>query len=129
MIAGPAGGDNGPVAVADVTSAAPGSGDNSSLSTTRRRRRRRDREAPDVGEAVRRLVAALGRRAAEGDLDALVELERVADAIREAEAVAVDGLRRVGYSDGEVGRELGVSRQAVRQRWPRASDISGGDAG
>jgi hypothetical protein len=29
------------------------------------------------------------------------------------------GWRRSGFSDTEIGRELGMTRQAVQQRWPR----------
>jgi hypothetical protein len=96
--------------------------DNVSLSSNGRRRRRVEREAAEVGEAVRRMVAALARRAAEGDVLALAELLDVADAVREAGQTGVEGLRRTGFSDAEIGRELGVTRQAVRQRWPRTSD-------
>jgi DNA-directed RNA polymerase specialized sigma24 family protein len=96
--------------------------DNVPLSVNGRRRRRVEREAAEVGEGIRRMVAALGRRAADGDVLALVELAQVAATVREAEQAAVEGLRLVGYSDGEIGRELGVSRQAVRQRWPRDSN-------
>jgi DNA-directed RNA polymerase specialized sigma24 family protein len=99
--------------------------DNVPLSVNGRRRRRVEREAAEVGEGIRRMVVALGRRAADSDVLALVELEAVADAVQAAEQAAVGGLRAVGFSDGEVGRELGVSRQAVRQRWPRGSDQSG----
>src|SRR5688572_12708008 len=95
------------------------------LKGPRKRRRRVEREAAEVGEGIRRMVVALGRRAADSDVLALVELEAVADAVQAAEQAAVGGLRAVGFSDGEVGRELGVSRQAVGQRWPRGSDQSG----
>jgi DNA-directed RNA polymerase specialized sigma24 family protein len=34
-------------------------------------------------------------------------------------AGAVNGCRQHGFSDGEIAQRLGVSRQNVRQRWPR----------
>lgn len=77
------------------------------------------RETAKVAEGARRFVRAIGKRIAQGDpedLAALLELDRVvADAYR----TAVDGLRAQGRSDEAIGRVLGVSRQAVGQRWPR----------
>lgn len=35
------------------------------------------------------------------------------------EVVAVAGWRDCGFSDSQIGRELGVTKQAVQQRWPR----------
>jgi hypothetical protein len=78
------------------------------------------RETPDVAKAVVRLVRAIGRRVA-GDAipEHLDELQRVQGALDQAWKDAVDGLRAAGFSDSEIGRPLGVTRQAVRQRWPR----------
>lgn len=78
------------------------------------------RETPDVARAVERLVRAIGRRvAADGIPEYLEELRRVERALDAAHREAVDGLRALGFSDTEIGRPLGVTRQAVRQRWPR----------
>jgi hypothetical protein len=88
-----------------------------------RRRRQAVREAPEIAASARRLIEALGRRVAGGDPDGLRLLADLRDAIGRAEQVAVAGLRAQGHSDATLGAELGVSRQAVRQRWPRALDV------
>jgi hypothetical protein len=81
------------------------------------------RETPDVAKAVIRLVRAIGRRVAvDGNPEYLEELQRVQGALDMAWKDAVDGLRATGFSDSEIGRPLDVTRQAVRQRWPRPQD-------
>ena len=42
-----------------------------------------------------------------------------ATAEQERDAEAVEGLRSSGFSDTEIGLVLGVTKQAVQQRWPR----------
>jgi hypothetical protein len=65
------------------------------------------------------MVRAVARRVAvEGPAELLyiVELEQaVADAMRDS----VAGLRESGFTDAAIGRVFGVTRQAVRQRFPR----------
>lgn len=78
----------------------------------------------EVAEGIGRLVRALGRRCAEGDPDTAVYLRMVGDELRAAESAAVAGWRRLGFSDTQIGRELGVSKQAVQQRWPRTTPTS-----
>jgi hypothetical protein len=56
---------------------------------------------------------------ADGDPDGLAALRAVGDAVRQAERVAVAGLRHQGHSDAVIGRELGTSKQAIQQRFPR----------
>jgi hypothetical protein len=73
--------------------------------------------AADVAKAIVRQIAALGQRLAEEDAE-LRQLRRIEDALDAAWLEAVNGLRAHGMSDAQIGRELGVSRQAVRQRWP-----------
>lgn len=69
---------------------------------------------------MRRAVRAYGRRVGDGDLPALADLVKlrdlVDDAIREGAQVAHE---RHGYSWTEIAAELGVSRQAARQRFTR----------
>jgi predicted transcriptional regulator len=81
------------------------------------RRRRAEREAPELGAAVDRMLLALVRRGASGELEAIEELVRVRDSmpalVQAAVAAAVAGPAE--YSFGEVGRWLGISRQAARQ--------------
>ena len=94
-------------------------GDKAALSRGRPRRRAAYRETPEVSAAVVRLVTAIGRRVADGDPEDLPELVRVERAVAEAFRFGVAGLRAEGRSDAEIGRVLGVSKQAVAQRWPR----------
>jgi DNA-binding NarL/FixJ family response regulator len=85
------------------------------------------RETDDVAEAVVRLVAAVGKRISTEDPDALVYLETIETALKDAFQVAVLGLREHGFSDADIGRELGVTRQAVAQRWPHVDGRKGGE--
>jgi hypothetical protein len=65
-----------------------------------------------------RMISATGTRAS-GDLTAL---ESLADFTRHADSLmhlAVAGLRSRGYPDEEIGRALGITRQAVGQRFGR----------
>lgn len=92
----------------------------------RRRERRRElrqlhTEPEDVARGAERLVAALGRRAA-GDPDALpmlVSLTRQADQALHAAVTA--GIDKGWWSYGDVGRALGVSRQAAQKRFSKAA--------
>jgi hypothetical protein len=90
-----------------------------------RRRRQATREAPDIAARLGQQIAALGRRVADGDPDGLALLADLRAAVGAAEAVAVAGLRAQGHSDATLGRELGISKQAIAQRWPRGSDADG----
>jgi hypothetical protein len=77
------------------------------------------RETSDVAEAAGRIVLAVGRRVARQDpedLDALMSLQAALD---RSWRIAIDGLRASRYTDGEIGSHLGISKQAVAQRWPR----------
>lgn len=68
---------------------------------------------------ARRIVRAYGRRIGDGNVAGLVGLVRLSEAVDQAMQAAVDGLRADpwDYSWGDIARNLGVSRQAVRQRW------------
>lgn len=83
----------------------------------KRRRETRVTETPDFGAAALRLVKALGKRAAD-DVEQLPELVKLRDALdleleRAAALAVVDG----GWSWGDVGRALGVSRQYAHKRY------------
>ncbi len=65
----------------------------------------------------RRILRALGRRIAAGDVDALPDLAALAAEVDAAIGDAVTGLRAAGYSWGEIASRLGVTRQAAHQRW------------
>jgi hypothetical protein len=98
----------------------------------RRRGQKRERviENGSYADGVVRLIASMGKRAS-ADLEALEWLAGAADYARAALAVAVDGCRARGYSDGEIGMALGYdkpnARQAVGARFGRrkqAADCS-----
>jgi hypothetical protein len=69
----------------------------------------------------------MGTRAS-NDLDALTWLSGAVDHARDALALAVAGCRATGYSDGEIGQALGITRQAVGQRFGRKQEVYTGQA-
>lgn len=71
---------------------------------------------------VTRMVRSLGRRCAEDDPPSFRLLMEIQDELAEAMKRAVEGWRAGGFSDGEIGEALGVTKQAVQQRWPRSGD-------
>lgn len=83
-----------------------------------RRRSRRERpECPELGAASRRFARALAARAAEGDTEGLEQLVEVRSAVDEAIHEAARGLYSAGYSWGDIGGVLTISKQAARQRF------------
>jgi hypothetical protein len=76
-------------------------------------------ENPDYAAFATRIIRAHGRRIADGDIDSLPDLLRLAAELDAATQHAVDGLRAFGYSWGEIAGRLGTSRQAAQQRWGR----------
>ncbi len=95
----------------------------------RRRGQKSERviENDSYADGVVRLIRSMGKRAAV-DLEALTWLAGAADYARGALAMAVDGCRARGYSDGEIGAALGITRQAVGQRFGRKRDVHAGPA-
>jgi len=70
----------------------------------------------------RRIVAAAGRRASE-DVEMLRDLADLGEHIDRAVRCAVDTLiHEHGYSWTDIGRVLGVSRQAAQQRFRNRTD-------
>ena len=66
---------------------------------------------------ARRVLRAYARRVATGDIEALTRMADLADDIDTAIREAITGLRAYGYSWADIGRQLGVTRQAAQQRW------------
>jgi hypothetical protein len=95
----------------------------------RRRGQKSERiiENSDYADGLNRQIRKMGARAS-GDLDALGWLAGAVEYAREALAMAVDGCRARGYSDGEIGIALGITRQAVGQRFGRKRDVHTGTA-
>lgn len=85
------------------------------------RRRKRPVENDVFAAFVGRVVRAHGRRVASGDVEALADLLALAGQLDAAIDHAVAGLRRHGYSWGEIASRIGVTRQAARQRWRDAA--------
>ena len=85
----------------------------------RSRRSRGEVENPHYAAFAARIIRAHGRRIADGDIDALPDLLRLAAELDSATQHAVDGLRAFGYSWGEIAGRLGTTRQAAQQRWGR----------
>ena len=98
--------------------------DNSELSAN-------PRPVAPVGTAVenrefaafgRRIIRAHARRVAAADPTALRDLVQLRDALEAAmDDATASTLHAAGFSWTEIGRELGVSRQAARQRWGGAA--------
>jgi biotin operon repressor len=71
------------------------------------------RPGPDSAPGIGRTVVA--------GLEALALTLGLADEIDTAIAEAVKSLRTCGYSWAEIGSRLGITRQAVQQRWGTSS--------
>jgi hypothetical protein len=85
-------------------------------------------ENDEYAAFLRRVLRAYGRRIAAGDIDALADIAAMADELEGAMRLAVAGLRRAGYSWGEIALRLGITRQGAQQRWGQrtATDPSKG---
>lgn len=84
------------------------------------------RDTSEVAAAARRMVRAVGNRVAVEDTHDLNLLIGIQDELDVAWAKAVAGLRRSGNSDARIGEFLGISRQAVRQKYPHERAEVGG---
>lgn len=76
-------------------------------------------EADEFGAFARRILRAYGRRVADRDIAALSGLAALQAEVDAATRVAVASLRTQGYSWADIGRELGITRQAAQQRYSR----------
>jgi hypothetical protein len=79
-------------------------------------------------DATERQTLALARRAG-SNLDTLARLKEHYDDGPSVLALAVGALRAEGYSDGQIGQALGVTRYAVGLRFGRRGDLYTGPAG
>jgi hypothetical protein len=85
------------------------------------------RECPELEAFLRRMMRALVRRAAEGDLEAVEVLARLNGEIAQATRDAGDAAWRCGYSYTQIGDALGITRQAARQRFLTRERDGGAD--
>lgn len=81
------------------------------------KRRRTVAENDEYAAFLRRAIRAFGRRIASGDIDALADAAFLSDQLDAAIKTAIKGLRERDYSWADIGRQLGVTRQAAQQRW------------
>ena len=70
------------------------------------------------------VIASQGERARSGNLDALTGLGQVRDYVDTRIRVAVEGCRAEGYSDAVIAVALGITRQAVGQRYGRKGSFT-----
>lgn len=82
-------------------------------------RDRRVVETSEFGAFARRIVRAYGRRVADRDIEALAELAALRDAVDAAITDAARGLHGNPYSWAEIGRVLGITKQAAQQRFAK----------
>lgn len=73
------------------------------------------------------VIASQGERARSGNLDALTGLGQVRDYVDTRIRVAVEGCRAEGYSDAVIAETLGITRQAVGQRYGRKGSFTRDD--
>jgi hypothetical protein len=74
-------------------------------------------ENDDYAAFTQRVIAAHGRRIAQGDIEGLATLAGLADDIDNALREAITGLRAAGFSWADIATRLGITRQAAQQRW------------
>ena len=95
----------------------------------RRRQRRLDNrkhqnyDESQLTERNLRVVRAQGGRAASGNLDALTALGNTLRFVDDQIAEAVARCRAMDYSDPEIAEALGITRQAVGQRYGRKKNV------
>lgn len=85
-------------------------------------RRRGPVETPEYAAMVRRMIRSYGRRVADADPEDLAELVAIREVLDEAIDEAVEGMREArAISWGQIGRALGITRQAAQQRYGQRS--------
>lgn len=88
---------------------------------------RREVENDEFFGFARRIVKAAGKRVGEGDPVDLAGLVALRKELERVEVEAVGMMRdKYGYSWAEIGRDLGITRQAAQQSYGRrlADDAS-----
>lgn len=83
-----------------------------------RRKRRRVYDTDEFLKACGRMLRAGGRRVGSGDTVDLAALVALREEMERVEVEAVDMMRAThGYSWTEIGRDLGMTRQAAQQKY------------
>jgi hypothetical protein len=83
----------------------------------------RRHESPDLGDAIVRMMRGLVFRAAEGDQEAVEQLQRIAGLAPAALQLGVEDAHDAGYSWTQLGDVLGTSRQNAQQLAERAAGV------
>lgn len=84
------------------------------------RRKRVERENDEYFQFARRIMVAAGKRVGQGDTVDLAGLVAVRREMEAVEVAAVAMMRdRHGYSWSQIGRDLGITRQAAQQYYGR----------
>ena len=81
-------------------------------------RAKKFRETSEMAAMASRVIKSIGHRVGEEDERSLVYLMAVQEALDNAWRHGVEGIRKSGTPDHAIGEVLGVTRQAVQQRWP-----------
>lgn len=88
-------------------------------------KQKQTREAADIAAMLERMMRAMVRRAGEGDLEALRELHRLQGVIGEKVTEAGGAAYATGhYSWTDIAGEVGMTRQAARQRFAGAAEAA-----
>jgi hypothetical protein len=74
-------------------------------------------EADKFGAFARRILRAYGRRVADRDIEGLTGLVALRDEVDAEIRKSTQALQEQGYSWAEIGRVLGISKQACQQRF------------
>lgn len=83
-------------------------------------KRRREYDTDEFLKACARMLHAAGRRVGDGDTVDLAALVALRREMEDVEVRAVQAMRdRHGYSWAEIGRDLGISKQAAQQYYAR----------
>jgi hypothetical protein len=83
------------------------------------RRESRPVETAEYGQFVGRVIRSYAARVADMDIEALAGLADIERKVDEALRLAVVNLHAGGYSWTDIGRVLGTTRQAARQRFAK----------
>ena len=79
-------------------------------------------ENDEYAAFLRRVIRAYSRRVADGDIEAITVMNRLAADLEEATRQAITGLRGFGYSWADIAMRLGITRQGAQQRWADRKD-------
>jgi len=86
------------------------------------KRPKREKDIIEYAAMMRRLIRAYGRRLELEDAERLGVLMSLQDELAETINHVARKLHEDGFSWGEIGRQLGITRQAAYQRWGKRQD-------